>query len=103
MEVFHIPINTPDNISCSLEGMVISGAILKYRNNTIIEKDMHTQPVELIPGIVTSRNSPLISIVLTVNTSNTDVVGLGCEGGNGRTIHNVTIFGELQFVNNRTS
>ena len=90
-----IPINTPRNISCSLQGKVVSTSLIKYTNGTLIDNDVPTEPLELIPGIVVTRDSPLLSIVFTVNTSNIEVAGLGCSGANGMIVLNVTIFGEL--------
>ena len=98
LKEFYIPINTPRNISCSLQGRVISGALLKFRNSTLIDKDVLAEPVELIPGIVATRDS-FLSTVITINTTNTEVVGLGCSGTKSMIIFNVTVFGELQFVN----
>ena len=36
--------------------------------------------------------------MFTVNTSSTEVAGLGCKGGNGMIAMNVTIFGKLKHL-----
>ena len=91
---FYIPIGTPSNISCSLQGSVITAATTKFKNNTLVYTEVPIEPVELIPGIVATCDSPLTSLLLTVNTSNTEVVGLGCAGVSDMKNYNVTLFGE---------
>ena len=97
VDTISIPKGTLVNISCRLnENIIAACAIVRYSNGSDTCTEIHQEPVELIPGIVATRDI-FLTVLFTVNTSNAEVDGLGCKGTSDNKIFNVTIFGELPF------
>ena len=101
-EMLYFPINTLRNVTCRVEGGAITRwfIILNDGSEESINTLINNMPS--IPGI-TGRlvNGGFSTLEITVNTSNTSVTGLRCEGvdGNAAPVRpaaiNVTILGKL--------
>ena len=103
-EVQYIPINSPRNITCHIEGGGIIEWYIVFSDGSEEVIGIAIMNVPSIPGITgTFVNEGFSTLVITVNTSNTSVTRLRCTGRDRSlalvtSAVNITIYGKLYII-----